>query len=253
MTVKQFKVALDALKMSLSSAIDRNVDLTKRVDDVRAMYSFKDRKAQHLMSNAFVQLNDVIKYGSRLSQLIDHNASNGDVVNKMRVNVRFLEEYWSQPIKAIPIIEELERQTKSLDLPKDSPGHVKFRVPPLPSDIRDEVTTDIAELKKCFDSGCYRSSVILCGRVLEAALHRKYYDITGHDILEKNPGIGLGTLIAKLKEKEVRFDPGLTQQIHLINQARIFSVHKKQEPFVPSKDQAHAIILYTLDILWKMF
>ena len=109
------------------------------------------------------------------------------------------------------------------------------------------------ELRKCFDLGCYRSCVILCGRVLEVCLHRKYFDSTGFDILEKNPGIGLGNLIAKMKEKGIELDPGLTQQIHLINQVRVFSVHKKLEAFNPSKDQAHAIILYTLDVIRKLF
>jgi len=32
----------------------------------------------------------------------------------------------------------------------------------------------------------------------------------------------LGKIIAKLDELNIKFDPGLTQQIHLINQARIY-------------------------------
>ncbi len=80
-----------------------------------------------------------------------------------------------------------------------------------------------------------------------------YYDATGVDILEKNPGIGLGNLIAKLREKNVNLDPALTQQIHLINNVRIFSVHKKQQAFMPSQGQANAIILYTVDVLGKMW
>jgi hypothetical protein len=88
---------------------------------------------------------------------------------------------------------------------------------------------------------------------LEVGLHRKYFDVTGHDILEKSPGIGLGKVVAKLSEKEVKLDPGLTQQIHLINNVRIFSVHKKQEAFYPTKQQTQAMVLYTLDILEKIF
>jgi len=93
----------------------------------------------------------------------------------------------------------------------------------------------------------------LCGRVMETALHRKYYEATGQDLLEKAPGIGLGNLIAKLSEKGVKLDPGLTNQIHLINQVRVFSVHTKQDAFIPSKMQAQAIVLYTIDILEKVF
>ncbi len=119
--------------------------------------------------------------------------------------------------------------------------------------VHDDVTADLIELKKCYDAGCYRSAVILAGRVLEVALHKKYYDVTGKDILEKSPGIGLGKLIAKMCEKDIKLDPGLTQQIHLINQVRVFSVHKKERVFNPSKAQAHAMILYTIDVLEKLF
>ncbi len=130
---------------------------------------------------------------------------------------------------------------------------IKIILPEMPSEVKDEIETDIKEMRKCCSAGCYRSAVILCGRILETALHRKYYDVTGNDALEKSPGIGLGNLIAKLNEKGVDFEPGVAQQIHLINQARIFSVHKKQRPFYPSKAQADAIILFTMDTLEKMF
>ncbi|MFC1730593.1 DUF4145 domain-containing protein, partial [candidate division KSB1 bacterium] len=130
---------------------------------------------------------------------------------------------------------------------------ISLRIPVLPNEIKQDVAADIREVEKCFNNGLYRSATILCGRVLETTLHRKYYEATGFDILEKNPGIGLGNLIAKLKDKNVEIDPGLTQQIHLINQVRIFTVHKKKEAFMPSKEQAHAIILYTMDVLGRMF
>ena len=128
-----------------------------------------------------------------------------------------------------------------------------FKIPKLPHDVKDDITADINEIQACMKAGCYRSAVILCGRIMETALHRKYYDATGQDLLEKAPGTGLGNLIAKLAEKGVKLDPGLPNQIHLINQVRVFSVHTKKEPFTPSKTQAEAIVLYTMDILDKLF
>ena len=139
-------------------------------------------------------------------------------------------------------IEGIEKKKLNLKLPRV-----------IHSDIRDDVFSDIAELEKAFNNECYRAATILCGRILETCLHRKYYEVTGFDILEKNPGIGLGKLIAKLAEKNVKFDPGLTQQIHLINQVRIYSVHKKQESFYPSQTQCYAMILYTMDVIVRMF
>jgi len=130
---------------------------------------------------------------------------------------------------------------------------LNFKIPIMPVEIKDEIVEDIRELEKCFNNECYRSCAILCGRILEIALHRKYYDSTGIDILEKTPGIGLGNLIAKLREKGVEVDPALTQQIHLVNQVRIFSVHRKKSAFNPTKQQIQAMILYTMDILNRLF
>ena len=123
----------------------------------------------------------------------------------------------------------------------------------LPSEILDEVKADLMEIDKCLENNCLRSAVVLCGRVLETALHRKYYEATRNDLLEKAPGIGLGKVIAKLSEANVVLDPGLTQQIHLINQVRVFSVHKKKEVFRPTQEQAEAMVLYTKDVLRKLF
>ncbi len=142
---------------------------------------------------------------------------------------------------------------KLADLTVNEEKKTTRRIPKLPSDVKEEILTDLNEIQACMNANCYRSAVILCGRIMETALHRKYYDATGQDLLEKAPGTGLGNLIAKLAEKGVPLDPGLPNQIHLINQVRVFSVHTKKEPFTPSKTQAEAIVLYTMDILDKLF
>ena len=129
----------------------------------------------------------------------------------------------------------------------------EIQLPFLPSEIKGHVVEDIHELERCYNNLCFRSSVILCGRILETALHRKYFEVTGNDALEKNPGIGLGKLIAKLSEHNVKVDPGLMNQIHLINQVRISSVHVKKDLFAPNQNTTQAIILYTLDVLHKIF
>lgn len=135
--------------------------------------------------------------------------------------------------------------------------HVKeseYNIPvKVPSDIYGEIEADVNELEKCMNAECYRSAVILCGRILETALFRKYYEETQNDLLETAPGTGLGTVIKKLKDANVELDPAITQQIHLINQIRVHSVHSKQIPFYPSSSQTQAIILYTLDVLEKLW
>ena len=126
---------------------------------------------------------------------------------------------------------------------------IKISLSKIPGDVKNDVLADLFELEKCYDAGCYRSCIILCGRLLEVGLHRKYFEATGNDLLEKSPGIGLGNLIAKLNEKNILVDPGVMQQVHLVNNVRIFSVHKKKETFITSKNQTSAIILFTLDTL----
>lgn len=150
-------------------------------------------------------------------------------------------------------IKKIKDVSSKIEIKEDTYLSISNVLRKIPTEIRDEISEDIREMNKCFDSGCYRSVTILCGRVLEAALHRVYYNVTGNDLLEKSPGIGLGNIIGKLSDKDVKFDPGLTQQIHLINQIRIFSVHKKKDVFRPNKAQAQAMMIYTLDILSKVF
>ncbi len=132
-------------------------------------------------------------------------------------------------------------------------GSFAVRKPRVPFEIHDDIQADIEEIKKCMENNCYRSAVILCGRVLETALHRKYYDATSNDLLEKSPGLGLGNLVAKLSEQGIKLDPALGNQIHLINQVRIHSVHQKNDAFKPNQSQAQAIVLYTMDVIEKLF
>lgn len=147
---------------------------------------------------------------------------------------------------------ELAREMLSLKEKKQE-QELRFALPKLPKEIEEEIRQNFSELEICFKNSCYRSVLILCGKILEIALHRKYFEITSRDLLEKGQDLGLGTLVKKLKEKNFDLDPGLDNQIHLINQLRIHSVHKKIRPFEPSKEQTLAAILYTIDTLKKLF
>jgi hypothetical protein len=161
------------------------------------------------------------------------------------------EENQSSIEKALEFLNQIKNITPELNFTEEQ--EKTFYLPTVPREIYYEIKTNFDELEACFENKCYRSSLILCGKILEIALHRKYFEITGYDLLEKSPDIGLGNLIAKMHEKGLSLDPGLPQQIHLINQLRVYSVHKKGQTFVPSKAQAHASILYTLDVLKKLF
>lgn len=147
-------------------------------------------------------------------------------------------------------LDKLEKLSKIIKPEKNLLFNLKVS---LPSEIKNDIESDLKELEKCFNYACYRSSIILCGRILEASLHRKYYELTNNDLIEKSPGIGLGKIIEKLKEKKLDLDPNLTKQISLINQVRISSVHKKSVLFAPDREQTYLVISNTIDILNKLF
>ena len=255
----KFEKEVLKLKEVLDKVFKRNIDIKNMVYTSRSYLDFKQSEASTSQRAMISAIEGMKKCQFELNALIEHNKLNEAIVAKIFDLVNKLELLnEKRDVEGIRLAtDNIISLLAKIDKPKTEQSSEKrihkINFSKLPDTIKDEIVADHKEMETCYKSGAYRSSVILCGRILEAALHRKYFDATGFDILEKNPGIGLGSLIAKLMDKGVRLDPGLTQQIHLINNVRIFSVHKKQRTFYPTKVQAEAIILYTLDALDKMF
>jgi len=240
-----FKRAVDRLNDALGKAKNQNVGLDSPPEE-RSFLDFNNRKKVHIYQMFYSAVEDVKKY------LIEVSSLN---VNDPKVK-EIIELANELDQKKLESLDKCAKRLKELVNYFDEGIEVKKVINKrvsLPDEINSEITADLEEMDKCFKNGCYRSSVVLCGRVLETALHRKYFETTNTDLLEKSPGIGLGKIIAKLEEKGIKLDPGLTQQIHLINQIRVFSVHTKKEAFYPSKEQAEAMMLFTIDVLNKLF
>ncbi len=239
------RIVLD-LKASLDKVVGKKLSLEA---DKSSVIDFKKNKCNALIKSVFTNIS-LLEQHSR--QLAKHP------LDEIWFKGHPLDEIWFQ-INALKRTKDPVKMLKSVDTiadalaksPEKSSGSMKL--PNIPSDIKPEISADFEEMNRCFNASCYRSSIIICGRILEVALHRKYFEVTGNDLLEKAPGTGLGNLIAKLAENKVDIDPALGNQIHLINQVRIHSVHAKQKAFVPSKDQAKAIMLYTMDVVSKLF
>lgn len=246
-----FQNSLTNLQNSISSAIKNNIDLNKKPDNEKALYNYKEKQKIYNLNSLNSNLKLVKSDSLTLPQLTKHDIRNQQYINQI---LGLIPELESKDLSKLnKTVKELLSLAKQLNSPKQDLEKT-FSVPAnIPADIKSDIKSDIEELNKCFSNDCYRSSIILCGRLLETALHRKYYELTKNDLLEKSPGIGLGNIIAKLKEKNISLDPAITNQIHLINQVRVYSVHKKKEAFNPTKQQTHATILYTLDILEKLF
>jgi hypothetical protein len=236
--IEDLKSELNKLDKLLTIIIDKKLDLNIETSEV---FSFKKRKVSHYKSEIGLLIKKVRRIGLEIK--------NKEIIDQINEIERFYLMNKTEELSGC--VKATKEISNNLKMPKATIS--KISSPTLPYEINDEVNVDLKEIEKCYNVGGYRSTTILCGRILETALHRKYFDITGKDILETNPGIGLGKLIAKLKEKNVDFAPGVTEQIHLINQIRVFSVHKKSETFNPSKQQAQAMILYTVDILKRLF
>ena len=245
MGLKEFKKSVIELKSALANAKSKGIDLSDS-SEAKKVYDFNKSKDDYYKKAVKISLEQVKKKSSSLLGLVRENAENEILVGKVRSLVGELDV----SDKKKDVISKIMDIVPRINVPE-----VKKlkKAEHLPAEINEDVNADIDELNKAFNAGCYRSAAILCGRILEVALHRKYFEATGVDLLEKSPGIGLGKIVAKLSEKNIMFDPGLTQQIHLINNVRISSVHVKQQQFTPSKAQTEAMILYTLDILDKIF
>jgi len=238
------------LNIALDNALKNNIDLGKSIDTEKAIYDYKVKKQMYYVQAVQNALKFVKSASVELPQLSKYDSRNSERVSEI---LEMMPELSSKDISELKrVVQKMKYVSEQINFPKQEIENI-FPAPSIiPEDLKSEIKADISELNKCFNAGCLRSTVILCGRLLETALHRKYFETTGNDILEKSPGIGLGNLIGKLKDKGVGLDPAITNQVHLINQVRIFSVHKKKEAFYPSKEQTHAIVLYTLDILEKL-
>jgi len=253
MQINNLKKSIDKFIGAIKTIKTKNIDLTKKTD-IGKLYDFKEKKDDYYVSLYKNSFNELKRNSLLLNDLVKFDKSNEESILKINKLLKELENFYknNELDKISLILNEITGLIKKLNIPAEA-EKLDFRIKNIPEEISSEIKTDLNELKKCFSAECYRSAVILCGRLLETALHRKYYELTGDDILEKNPAIGLGKMIAKLDEKNFNFGPGLTQQIHLINQVRISSVHRKKDAFYPTKKQTHAMVLYTIDTLEKIF
>ncbi|MFQ5620480.1 MAG: hypothetical protein ACE5FT_01395 [Candidatus Nanoarchaeia archaeon] len=247
MSLYDLKQALQGLQHAADTAIKRGVDL-KATTPKNVVYDFGASKTEYYKKSVIKYLDQVRRKSSILSTLltIEKNAQYlPEIMNTLdELKLEDLEQLRDKSVEVLLRLRDVK-----------SPTEERITTTPtnIPNEIKGDILADLQEIDKAYRAACYRSVTILCGRILETALHRKYFDSTGQDILETNPGVGLGKLIAKLAEKGARMDPALNNQIHLINQVRIHSVHKKQEPFLPSSTQAKAMVLYMNDVLEKLF
>lgn len=250
--MNSLKNSIEELEEALVKAAYHGVEIKPNQKN-NIILDFKQKKEDVYQKNIHRNLQIVKNKAWSLTREITDESSKNRLMDVLDAVNQLDKLYLTGDLKGmVKIVQQVKTTAERISVHKKENLDIRA-LHNIPTEIKNEITKDIQDMKKCFENGLYRSAMIMCGRVLETALHRKYYEITGVDILEKNPGIGLGTLVAKLMDKNVKFDPGVTQQIHLINQVRVYTVHKKQEVFEPTREQAHATILFTMDIVNKLF
>lgn len=247
MSLEAFQKSVQELSRALDMALSNKADFAK--DTKSQLLDYRGIQQEHYKRAFYQTLETVEKNRLNLSELSSIDSHNERMIFSIDEAINEAKQA-KDGLKLREAIDKIAYYSSQFNLPAIQKIGINANL--LPIEIKSDVLADIEELNKCFSSGCYRSATILCGRILETVLHRKYFEATGSDMLETSPGMGLGNLIAKMNEKGVKFDPGLTNQVHLINQVRVHSVHKKQDAFTPTKIQTHAIILYTLDLVEKL-
>lgn len=249
MTLQNFSKALTRYQESLD--IIKGVEKPKEVN----FSNFKEGKAAAVYAQYHSNLEQLKKYAPDVLKSFPSSKDGFLLMQRFEELVANLESAHNKAdqVQEQKIIISIADMLVDIEPLVTQKQEGLYKIQNIPDPIKPEILADIAELEKCFNADCLRSCVIICGRLLETTLHRKYFESTGQDILEKNPGIGLGTLVAKLTEKGILLDPGLNNLIHLINNVRIFTVHKKKEAFYPSKEQTQATMLFTLDVVRKLF
>ncbi len=249
-TLSKFKKRIAELNSAIASA--ESADYDPKANEIK---NFEAGRAKYLKISVGTAIKLLKRDAWDLVELGKLDKDNRYIILQILGHIEKLRNDmpYSNIKKEIAEISRLSDSLVPLQESSSEKAPQFIEIPELPEEIEGAIAADLNEMRKCFEAEAYRSCVVLCGRVLETALLRKYYDLTGKDLLETSPGIGLGKVVGKLHERDVELDPGLKQQIHLINQVRVFSVHNKKDEFYPSKGQAQAMILYTLDVLRKLF
>lgn len=182
MALKDFNRNLERFEHLISSIEISKSKLVKK----KKYFDFSEKKIEYYVNSAKGAFKELKESLWDLQYLVKEDKSNEDVYLEIIKDVKKVEEQYNEN-NSKAIIENIQKiKTKTLKF-KDIKDDISVEVKFIPIDVRADVNADLKELKKCYNAGCYRSAVIICGRLLETALHRKYYEITKQDILEKNP------------------------------------------------------------------
>ena len=117
--------------------------------------------------------------------------------------------------------------------------------------VKYDISLSYNEAIKAYLNRLYISSIVLCGKVIEIAIHFLYEKNNNEELLDKYPGIGLGKALGKLRKQGFKFPEEIDSTVNLINKYRNAYIHKKTASVMPNDTQAEAIILLVKNFLTK--
>ena len=167
----EFQKALIKLQNSIDTAIKNKVDLQSKLDSERALYNYKEKQKQYYVNSVRSAVKQVKSSYLGLIE-IAKDKDNQEIVNKIYELIPDLDSTDLQTLNKT--LKNILSLVKLLDIKEKEKD---FGTPKVPQEIYAEIKADIEELNRCFKNECYRSSVILCGRLLETAIHRKYFEV----------------------------------------------------------------------------
>ena len=133
----------------------------------------------------------------------------------------------------------------------------------LPSAIRAEIAQDFAEVQKCYEVRAYRATISFCGRIIEVALGRRYYEerrklqpsVKAFQIGQEISRLTIGQIIKRCEEVGLQTAyPGLDAYADLVNRIRVSAIHHKgARLFRPGPNAARGMVELTVEVIKDMY
>lgn len=241
------------------AVIDREISNIKAVLNYLAKRKSRLFYASHRKANTFRESLLAIKTSLfRLKKKVKKLSGEEETVETINDFISNIEdgeknaERWSNEllVQYVNILKSSFSELKGV-LPAEIEFELDIDLSKVPSTIRTDLRRDFDELKSCFLVEAYRGTIMFCGRILETALGRKYFEETGIDPAEQL--WTLGKLITECGKANINLEPGVYRIAKLINDMRVPSVHKKARAYLPTPDEARGIILITKSVITRLF
>ena len=132
----------------------------------------------------------------------------------------------------------------------NEPNYLKFEsldaVPPyFQEDAWNALKKTIHEAAVSYENNCYLATTILCGKITETLLKHAYFIV--FDIDPDSQNLNTHKIRGKLRSEGFLLEQAVDDQLTFISRSRNTAVH--QSTFIPDKEQAGAVSLYTKSVI----